>query len=89
MRDPQPIDFAAIERAAFDAAYVITEIRLDLAGDVISHACAQCAGAERQFLRLETGQEFELRGAGSASGPQSIRAVVVGWDSDHPRLSVQ
>jgi len=78
-----------MERAAFDAAYVITEIRLDLSGEVVTHACEQCNGAERQFLRLETGQELELRGAGTAAGMQDIRGVVISWDSEHPRLSVQ
>jgi len=89
LRNPQPIDFDAMERAAFDAAYVITEIRLDLSGEVVTHDCPQCSGAERQFLRLETGQELELRGARTEAGMQDIRGVVVGWDSEHPRLSVQ
>lgn len=89
LQDPQPIDFGAIQRAAKDAAYDITEIRLDLKGEIVEHACASCNGAMRQFLKLSTGQELELRGAGSATGQQSIRGVVADWESAHPRLSVQ
>lgn len=89
LREPQPIDFYAIQRAAIDAAYEITEIRLDLSGEIVEHACADCNGANRQFIRLSTGQELELRGAGSLGGRQSIRAVAVDWEGAHPRLSVQ
>lgn len=89
LQEPQSIDFSAIERAAYDAAYDITEIRLDLRGEVVEHACASCNGAERQFLKLSTGQEFELRGSTTGSGQQTIRAVVVDWAGEHPRLSVQ
>lgn len=89
LQEPQTIDFSAIEKAAYDAAYDITEIRLDLEGEVVEHACADCNGANRQFLKLSTGQELELRGAGATGGRTSIRAVVVDWDGAHPRLSVQ
>lgn len=89
LQKPQSIDFSAIERAAYDAAYEITEIRIDLEGEIIEHACDQCNGAQRQFLKLSTGQEFELRGAGAGAGMQSVRAVVVDWAGEHPRLSVQ
>ena len=89
LQEPQHIDFADIKQAAYDAAYDITEIRLDLKGEVVRHACEPCNGATRSFLRLETGQEFELRGAGSLAGGHAIRGVVVDWETDHPRLSVQ
>ncbi|MGB0951765.1 MAG: hypothetical protein ACPG31_00940 [Planctomycetota bacterium] len=89
LQDPQSIDFADIEKAAYDAAYDITEIRLDLKGEVVEHACDSCNGAQRQFLRMSTGQEFELRGSTTGVGTQSIRAVVVDWAGEHPRLSVQ
>ena len=89
LQEPQPIDFGAIEQAAYDAAYDITEIRLDLKGKVITHACDSCNGAERQFLKVATGQEFELRGAGDLFGQQAVRGVVVDWNGSHPRLSLQ
>jgi len=89
LQEPQPIDFDVIKQAAYDAAYDITEIRLDLTGKVITHACDSCNGAERQFLKVATGQEFELRGAVGLVGQQSVRGVVVDWDGPHPRLSVQ
>ena len=80
----QPIDFVAIEQAAEDAAYDITEIILDLEGEVLKAPCADCNGEERTFLELESGQRFELRGEARSPKPHiSIHAQVFDWREGH------
>ena len=84
LTDPQPIDFDAIEQAAEDAAYDITEIILDLEGEVIQVPCADCNGEERTFLELETGQRFEFRGEPRTTRRQvSIQAQAFDWREGH------
>ena len=87
LTDAQPIDFDAIEQAAEDAAYDITEVTLDLGGEVIQAPCADCDGEQRTFLELETGQRFELRGEPRSAGQQiSLHAEVFDWREGHVYL---
>jgi hypothetical protein len=83
LHDVQPIDFVAIEQAAEDAAYDITEIILDLEGEVLQAPCADCNGEERTFLELESGQRFELRGEPRSPGVISLHAQVFDWREGH------
>ena len=83
MTNPQPIDFDAIEQAAYDAAYDIKEMVVDLEGEVILAPCADCNGEERTFLELETGQRFEIRKAPPAVGPAVLQLEVFDWKTQH------
>lgn len=89
LREPQRIDFSAMERAAIDAAYDITEIRLDLSGELAQKPCAECAGEERTFLTLETGQAFEVRGVAVPEGRATVVLLARDWKTAHPYLEMQ
>lgn len=89
LREPQRIDFSAMERAAAGAAYDITEIRLDLSGDLTQKPCAECAGEQRTFLTLETGQAFEVRGVGGRNGHATVVLHARDWRTSHPYLEMQ
>ena len=89
LREPQPISFDAMERAAFDAAYEITEIRLDLSGDLSQKSCADCQGKQRTFLTLETGQSLEVRGTDVSNGRATVVLHARDWKTPHPYLEME
>ena len=88
LREPQPIDFDAMESAAFDAAYHITDIRLDLSGDLAQKDCMDC-GEERTFLTLETGQAIEVRGVDLPNGHATVVLHARDWRTSHPYLEME
>ena len=89
LREPQPIDFDAIKRAAYDAVYEITSIALTLNGEVVAGDCAQCGETVPMFELSGSGQRLEMA-AGAAVGRRGLlRAEVRGWREGHPVLHPQ
>lgn len=89
LREPQLIDFDAMERAGVDAAYHITDIRLDLSGDLAQKPCADCDGETRSFLTLETGQAIEVRGVDLPNGHATVVLHARDWRTSHPYLEME
>ena len=86
--EPVPIEFAAIEQAAEDAAYTLSIFELQLRGHTFAMDCDTC-GKEVLALRvLATGQVLELTGEVPADTDLLITASVTGWSGEHPLLEV-
>ncbi len=85
---PTRIDFDAILKASKDAGYKLTGIRLDIAGKVTMSDCVQCLGTVSLLELVQTGQSFELEEELEPGTMIRIKAVVRGWDGEHPVLHV-
>ncbi len=80
---PTRLDFLAVESAAADAGYVLTNLHLEADGERVEGFCKVC-GHEATFLELPIlGMRFELVGTFDAG---TLIGEVDGWGTDHPRL---
>lgn len=89
LREPQQIDFFAIEQAAKDAIYTITSLTLTVEGTVVEAACEDCGEDRPHFELASTGQLFELAGDVEMGRSGLLRAGVTDWDTNHPVLQIQ
>ena len=88
LAEPERIDFAAIEEAAHDAGYTLTELKLELEGEVFGARCEVCADEVTMLRVSETGQQLELNGDVPHGKTIRLEASVSGWASSHARLTV-
>lgn len=84
--DPTRIDFDAIESAAADANYTLTDIHMTADGKVTSGFCKECGEDKSFFVLPSTEQRFELASQ-QAEGPFALQATVQNWNTGHPVLA--
>ena len=82
------VDVAGIAKAAEEAGYTVTQMKIEISGLVEEAECAACA-QRRRFLRAAS-THLELRGpeVPEAGRPARIRGRVQEWTTSHPFVRV-
>jgi hypothetical protein len=87
--DPAPIDFAEVLDAADSAAFAVKSMTLRSQGTVQHSQCERCASDHALLLLSGTDQPLSLAdGETAQDGPQSFEAIILGWDTNEPRLDL-
>ena len=85
---PMRIDFRAIENAAHDAGYTLTEVVLEIVGQSFTTYCDECS-ADVHVLKIpQTDQNFELEGDVPDKTTLRLTGSAKGWGGALARLVV-
>lgn len=85
---PMRIDFRAIEKAALDAGYTLTEVVLEIVGQSFTSYCDECS-ADVPMLKIpQTAQTIELEGDVPDKTTLRLTGSAKGWGGTHARLVV-
>ena len=83
LQDPTLVDFRKVADVLASASYELVTIEVDLTGEVL----AESGGA--WLVVSGTGQRIPVEAESVDGGTRKIHAVVLGWNTDSPRLKLQ
>ena len=82
LQDPVQLDLLAVADVLESASYELLTIQIELSGEVVEDS------GKRWLVVDQTGQRIPIDAKSATADARVVRAVVVGWKTNSPRLSL-